>query len=227
MSALSDIKREAQPSVLYLIKHELLVFWIASKTIHFIPILSLCLRKNFEYRFCISRENRGKSFVKIYVCFITYKDSFTAMIFFVFCSWIINEFLKDVSNIYFAKGFPIFEYKYQCAQQAILKAYIKSLNGHWYLYFRLVYMFQLPLFQYLILWSFCYTRDTLKILYNTLILPYFDYCCLVWNNCWITLKTNLQKLQNEAARIITGDTYDIWSKQILEERREDKLKKYE
>ena len=62
------------------------VLRIASKTIHFIPILSLCLRKNFEYRCCISRENRGKSFVKIYVCFITYKDSFTAMIFFVFCS---------------------------------------------------------------------------------------------------------------------------------------------
>ena len=77
-------------------EHELRVFWIASKTIHFIPILSLCLRKNFEYRCCISRENRGKSFVKIYVCFITYKDSFTAMIFFVFCSWIINEFLKSV-----------------------------------------------------------------------------------------------------------------------------------
>ena len=75
--------------------------------------------------------------------------------------------------------------------------------------------------------------DTLKILYNTLILPYFDHCCLVWNNCSITLKTNLQKLQNRATRIITGDTYDIWSKQILEklgwktleERREDKLKK--
>ena len=58
--------------------------------------------------------------------------------------------------------------------------------------------------------------DTLKILYNTLILPYFDYCCLVWNNCSITLKTNLQKLQNQAARFITGDTYDIRSKQILE-----------
>ena len=99
MSALSDIKREAQPSVLYLIKHELRVFWIASKTIHFIPILSLCLRKNFEYRCCISRENRGKSFVKIYVCFITYKDSFTAMIFFVFCSWIINAFLKDCLHV--------------------------------------------------------------------------------------------------------------------------------
>ena len=56
----------------------------------------------------------------------------------------------------------------------------------------------------------------------------------IWNNCSITLKTNLQKLQNRAARIITSDTYDIRSKQILEklgwktleERREDKLKKY-
>ena len=44
----------------------------------------------------------------------------------------------------------------------------------------------------------------------------------------------MQKLQNRATRIITGDTCDIRSKQILEklgwktleERREDKLKKY-
>ena len=76
--------------------------------------------------------------------------------------------------------------------------------------------------------------DTLQILYNTLILPYFDYCCLVWNNCSTTLKTSLQKLQNRAARVITGDSYDIRSEQVLgklgwktlEERREIKLTKY-
>ena len=34
--------------------------------------------------------------MKICVYFITYKDSFTTMIFFVFCSWIINAFLKIV-----------------------------------------------------------------------------------------------------------------------------------
>ena len=39
--------------------------------------------------------------------------------------------------------------------------------------------------------------DTLKILYNTLILPYFDYCCLVCNNCSITLKTCLQSFGTE------------------------------
>ena len=36
---------------------------LASKTIHFMPILSLCLRKNFEYRCCISRENHGYDFL--------------------------------------------------------------------------------------------------------------------------------------------------------------------
>ena len=37
-------------------------------------ILLLFLRKNFQYRCCISRENRSKRFVKIYLCFVTYKD---------------------------------------------------------------------------------------------------------------------------------------------------------
>ena len=118
MSALSDIKREAQPSVLYLIKHKLRVFWIASKTIHFIPILSLCLRKNFQYRCCISRENRGKSFVKNYVCFITYKDSFTAMISFVFCSWIINEFLKYI-------------YRFECL---LARSHLAAIDHNHYLH---------------------------------------------------------------------------------------------
>ena len=83
LSALSDMRGAAErfisdkariASVLNSFKNDLYV----------IPILSLCLRKNFQYRCCISRENRGKNFVKIYVCFITYKDSFMAMISFAF-----------------------------------------------------------------------------------------------------------------------------------------------
>ena len=66
-------KREAKPSVVYLIKHELRVLLMTSKPIHFIPILPIC--KNFQYRCCISRENRGKRFVKIHMCFISYVDS--------------------------------------------------------------------------------------------------------------------------------------------------------
>ena len=58
-------------------------------------------------------------------------------------------------------------------------------------------------------------QDALKVMYNSLVLPYFDYCSLVWNNCSQTLKTKVQRLQNRAARVITGDTYDIRSKDVL------------
>ena len=66
--------------------------------------------------------------------------------------------------------------------------------------------------------------------YNSLILPYFDYCNMVWEN---TAKYNLQKIQkmqNRAARILTGSSYDVpttdlmrqleW--QTLEDRRDNK-----
>ena len=59
------------------------------------------------------------------------------------------------------------------------------------------------------------SQYTLKMIYNALILPHFDYCSLVWSNSSETLKLNLQKLQNRAARVITGDNYDVRSKQIL------------
>ena len=46
--------------------------------------------------------------------------------------------------------------------------------------------------------------------------PYFEYCSLVWGNCRDSLKEKLQKLQNRAARVITGDSYDTRSKDILQ-----------
>jgi hypothetical protein len=73
------------------------------------------------------------------------------------------------------------------------------------------------------------------MIYNA-ILPHFDYCSLVWSNCLEILKLiniNLQKLQNRAARVITGDKYDVRSKQILlklgwktlDERRQNLMEK--
>ena len=58
-------------------------------------------------------------------------------------------------------------------------------------------------------------RETLQFLYNSMVQPYFEYCSLVWGNCGESLKEKLQKLQNRAARVITGDTYDIRSKDIF------------
>ena len=53
------------------------------------------------------------------------------------------------------------------------------------------------------------SQDTLKMIYNALILPHFDYCSLVWSNCSETLKLNLQKLQNRTLRVITGDIHEL------------------
>ena len=47
-------------------------------------------------------------------------------------------------------------------------------------------------------------------------LPYFGYCSPLWDNCGSTLKEKLQKLQNRAARIITGANYDITSTDLLQ-----------
>ena len=48
--------------------------------------------------------------------------------------------------------------------------------------------------------------ETLKIIFNVLVRPHFDYCSVVWGN--LTLSNKLQKLQNRAARILTFSSYD-------------------
>ena len=52
-------------------------------------------------------------------------------------------------------------------------------------------------------------------MYNTLVLPYFTYCSTVWNDGSSTILSKLSKLQRKAARVITGQTYDVRSTQIL------------
>ena len=60
--------------------------------------------------------------------------------------------------------------------------------------------------------------STLIKVYNAIILSHFDYCSLVWDECADYLLTKLQKLQNRAARVITGSSYEA----ILKFRRHTK-----
>jgi hypothetical protein len=60
-------------------------------------------------------------------------------------------------------------------------------------------------------------KTTMKKVYNAIILPHFDYCSLVWDNCSDYLIDKLQKLQNRAARVITGRTYETRSCDVLKE----------
>ena len=53
--------------------------------------------------------------------------------------------------------------------------------------------------------------------YRSIVEPYFTYCCIVWDSIGETLVDSLQKLQNRAARVITGASY---SKHLADIRRQ-------
>ena len=62
-------------------------------------------------------------------------------------------------------------------------------------------------------------QGILVSIYKSLILPHLDYCSVVWENIGAGLSQRLEKLQNRAARIITGTGWDVRSPQILRELR--------
>ena len=52
-------------------------------------------------------------------------------------------------------------------------------------------------------------QDTLILIYNAIVLPYFDYCSEVWDVFGAAQSKRLQKLQNRAARIILNVSNDV------------------
>ena len=53
-------------------------------------------------------------------------------------------------------------------------------------------------------------------MYNALVWPHFNYCSTIWNDRCYSIIDKLFKLQKRAARVITGDTYDVCSMQTLD-----------
>ena len=47
----------------------------------------------------------------------------------------------------------------------------------------------------------------MKLIFNSLVQPHFNYCCSVWDSCNKTYAEKLQKLQNRAARVLTFSGY--------------------
>jgi hypothetical protein len=52
--------------------------------------------------------------------------------------------------------------------------------------------------------KFILDRKSLEIIYTTFIRPVLEYADVIWDNCTKGEKTELDKIQNEAARIVTG-----------------------
>ena len=49
-------------------------------------------------------------------------------------------------------------------------------------------------------------RKSLETIYFSFIRPLLEYASVVWNNCTQYESSELEKIQNEAARIVTGAT---------------------
>ena len=58
---------------------------------------------------------------------------------------------------------------------------------------------------------------SLKTLYTGIVEPHFRYCCSVWGFAGSTDISQLQKLQNRAARIITKSSFDTPSRPLIVE----------
>ena len=59
-------------------------------------------------------------------------------------------------------------------------------------------------------------QSTLISVYNAIVQPHFDYCSLVWDIANVYSLEKLQKMQNRAARVITGRSYEVRSETILQ-----------
>ena len=60
------------------------------------------------------------------------------------------------------------------------------------------------------------SQEVLVTIYNSLVLPYFNYRSTVWHDNNSSHINNLFKLQKRAAQIITNSDYSIRSTQIFE-----------
>ena len=61
------------------------------------------------------------------------------------------------------------------------------------------------------------SMETLKDICRSIVEPHLNYCCFVWGCSGITRIESLQKLQNMAARIVTGSSYDAPSVPLCKE----------
>ena len=59
-------------------------------------------------------------------------------------------------------------------------------------------------------------RNYVNVLYRSIVEPYFCYCYSVWGCCSSTEKDRLQKLQNRAAKIITGSSFTTSALPLIE-----------
>ena len=57
--------------------------------------------------------------------------------------------------------------------------------------------------------KYVFSRRALNQTYISFVRPVLEYSSVVWDGCTVEQQTSLEKLQNEAARIVTGLTKSV------------------
>ena len=71
--------------------------------------------------------------------------------------------------------------------------------------------------------KFEFDRKCLQIIYFSFIRPILEYGDSIWDNCTQYEKSELDKIQNEAARIVTGCTKSVSIRNLNDETRYETL----
>ena len=71
--------------------------------------------------------------------------------------------------------------------------------------------------------KFILDRKSLQTIYFAFIRPLFEYTDVVWDNCTKYESNELEKIQNEAARTVTGATKLVSINALLTETRWETL----
>ena len=56
---------------------------------------------------------------------------------------------------------------------------------------------------------------SLKLLYNAIVLPYFDYCSSVWSERFQRQTIKLQQVKKRAARVVLGEGFEVSSNDMF------------
>ena len=65
--------------------------------------------------------------------------------------------------------------------------------------------------------KFTIRRPALNQIYISYVAPLLEYASIVWDGCSDSCSDSLQKLQNEAARLVTGLTRSVSTRNLFKE----------
>ena len=84
-----------------------------------------------------------------------------------------------------------------------------SANGKWNEHIENILLSASKIIEIIRKLKYSFNRIALNQIYILYIRPIYDYSSIVWDNCTAEQASPLEKMQNEAARVVTGFTRSV------------------